>query len=199
VAFEMAHQLRILGHEVALLALLDAPAPGTYSSIDDPGSAAHTTRVYSVHFRKYLPLSPNELEGLELDEQLNYILEKLKIANLVPSEFGLQEIRRFLEGHRARERAMTQYIPSIYNGRITLFRASAVDSELAVAIQELYLRDPTGGWSRLSSEQVDVHVIPGNHNSLLEEPHVQTLANTLSDCIDEALSIKGAGKFFTAS
>ena len=46
--------------------------------------------------------------------------------------------------------------------------------------------DPSEGWGRLASEGVDVHLVPGNHFSMLREPNVQVLGEQLRQCVEDA-------------
>jgi amino acid adenylation domain-containing protein len=63
------------------------------------------------------------------------------------------------------------FVPRIYPGKITVFR---------VRRQPLNrIPDARLGWGKLASGDVDVRVIPGTHNTVLSEPHVQGLAEEL--------------------
>ena len=41
------------------------------------------------------------------------------------------------------------------------------------------------GWGSLAAG-VDVHFVPGQHHSMVKEPHVQDLARTLEACLRQA-------------
>ncbi len=45
------------------------------------------------------------------------------------------------------------------------------------------------GWGRLSTELVEVHLVPSNHTTMLTEPHVQVLAEKLRECLDNCVLI----------
>jgi thioesterase domain-containing protein len=47
-------------------------------------------------------------------------------------------------------------------------------------------QSPTYGWDRFISEPVEVRWIPGDHESLVTEPHVRAVAAELRSCLDEA-------------
>ena len=70
------------------------------------------------------------------------------------------------------------FVPRVYGGRVTLFRTH----------KQPYtrIRDPQLGWGGKASGGVEVHVVPGTHQTLLREPHVKVLAQQLSDCIRRA-------------
>jgi len=62
----------------------------------------------------------------------------------------------------------------VYPDRVTLFRA----------IENTGFVDPDLGWSELTPGGLEIHDVPGDTYSMLEEPHVQGLAEKLRDCID---------------
>ena len=66
--------------------------------------------------------------------------------------------------------ALTDYHPEPYAGEITLFRAKK---------QGLSNFNHTLGWDALAEERVNVTVIPGTHESMLQEPNVQIVATKL--------------------
>lgn len=62
----------------------------------------------------------------------------------------------------------------VYPDRVTLFRA----------IDNIGFIDPDLGWSELAPGGLEIHDVPGHTFSMLEEPHIQVLAEKLRDCID---------------
>jgi len=62
----------------------------------------------------------------------------------------------------------------VYPDRVTLFRA----------IENLGFIDHDLGWSELAPGGLEIHDVPGDSFSMLEEPHIQVLAEKLRDCID---------------
>ena len=72
-----------------------------------------------------------------------------------------------------------------FDGEIVLFRATA-----GIGPDEPYVErydDPLLGWGRRSTRGVRAIDVPGGHSSMLQEPHVETLADRMQSCIDEAL------------
>jgi amino acid adenylation domain-containing protein len=179
VAFEMAQQLRAAGQEVTLLALMDSSAPRRDDVPpelkDNAGLLTSFAQALGLSLAG-LDLSWNHLAQLGADDQLDYVLELAKRADLVPSDIGLHQVRRLLHVFRANIRAMWNYIPTSYDGRITLFRA---EDELAKHPECV-----TSGWEALASEGVDMHAVSGNHYSMFLEPHVKALAERLNDCLE---------------
>jgi thioesterase domain-containing protein len=69
----------------------------------------------------------------------------------------------------------SSFVPSSYDGRITVFR---VPNQPATRIRSHSL-----GWESRSTTGVDVEVVPGGHETLLREPHVQVLASRLTEIL----------------
>jgi amino acid adenylation domain-containing protein len=179
VAFEMAQQLYQQGHEVALLALIDTEAPMVINmpeEIDEAMLVASLARDMGGLFAKHLPGAVDELQQLEPDEQLNHILDQAKMVNILPPEVGSQQVRQLLQVFKANLQAISRYMPQRYPGRITLFCASEQVMEVTQA----------PGWAKLAAGGVETHKIPGDHYAIVQEPHVQILAERLRACLNQA-------------
>jgi thioesterase domain-containing protein/acyl carrier protein len=73
------------------------------------------------------------------------------------------------------DRAVMAYRPKPMDGPITVFKAK--DSWGA---QDM-------GWQELAQGPLEVHVLPGDHYSMIKEPHVKELVKVLATCMDKAL------------
>ncbi|MEO5725528.1 MAG: alpha/beta fold hydrolase, partial [Byssovorax sp.] len=189
VAVEMAWQLQKAGQEVALLALLDtsAAAPAlSYDSWDD------ATVLADIAALEGIDVPPEVLRSLGRDELLPYFLGLAHQANAVPPSFGVPEIAQWLRVYRIHYEAYLRYRPSSYAGRITVFRASE-GSPLAAQRGQHVERGAALGWDELSPHPVEVHEVPGDHESLVTEPHIVTLAARLRQCLLAAEQPAGAG------
>lgn len=186
VAFEMAQQLRSHGHEVALLALLDSPAPGTFTDFDP---AEHATKLLAdltfdlISTRRNLTADEhdvfyNDLSRLDSDAQLHYVLERARDANVLPLNAGVDRVGYLQRIFRSNLIALNNYSPQIYAESIILFRASDVTERVPA---------PALGWQELSAKPVEIHVIPGNHYTMLAKPNVPVLAGELRNCLDRAV------------
>ena len=182
VALEMAQQLRAQGEMVALLALLDTRIPTADEELDDEDFDARLL----VDFIRYfgLSLDPRDsLAGLPKHELLERVLAHAKRAGLMPSDIEVSQAQPFIELCKADFRATQNYVLHQYPGRITLFKAG---QELAGTSS-----DPTLGWSQWAAAGVDVHVVPGNHATMVYKPHVEVLAGKLRACLDQVQATEG--------
>jgi thioesterase domain-containing protein/acyl carrier protein len=176
VAFEMAQQLHAQGQKIGLLALLDARIPAPDEEIADEDFEARLL----VDFVRYfgLSLDPRDaLARLPKHELLARVLEQAKRAGLMPADIEVSHAQPFIELCKADFRATRNYVLHRYPGRITLFKAG---QELAGTSA-----DPTLGWGQWAAEGLDLHVVPGNHATMVYKPHVEVLAEKLRYCLEQ--------------
>ena len=171
VAFEMARRLQAQGQKVALLALLDQGP--TLPAKEPKDDADYLMDV----FGKHLPLSLDHLQQLEPGEQVAYVWHEARKANWIYPDITLAQFSHFVHMLRTHTEAWRRYVPRIYPGRITLFRARKQPQEGHP--------DPDLGWAKLAAGGVDIHKVPGDHLSMIHKRHARTLAKRLTTCIDE--------------
>jgi thioesterase domain-containing protein/acyl carrier protein len=179
VAFEMAQQLQAQGQEVALLALFDAYAAGCPPAT--PQSRRFRYQVY--RFGQRVRNTWGSLSLLQPKAVLPYVLKQAAEAARglsVGIAMGAKKLAGMSShGAAASDRAaINDYVPKVYPGRMTLFRASQQPAG--------YHYTPQLGWEGLAAEGVEVHDIPGYYGSILIEPRVRILAAQLQACLDKA-------------
>jgi thioesterase domain-containing protein len=84
-------------------------------------------------------------------------------------------------------RALRDYRPRPAPIKMSLFRAKVQSlSNLAL--------DSTLGWNELGGSNVRVHVVPGNHGSMMTEPMVRELAKAISEQLEACGSSNGSAR-----
>ena len=186
IAFEMARQLEAEGQGVALLGLFDSITPDAAQA-----SAELTETDLLFSFAQHLGLTTaflsDSLEHLlqaTADEQLGAIMEQAKAAYLLPPGIRLCDAQRLWKVFKSNVYAVRNYRPQAYAGRLTLFRAG----ERPLTAQEK--NDPTAGWGVLATGGVEVQTMPGDHFTLLREPHVRALAEGLGAFINQLTEVQ---------
>jgi thioesterase domain-containing protein len=180
IAYEMAHQLQLMGEEIFGVILLDTYAPAGNGALTKTGRASLLRR-----FARDLGLSLDgysqqweELRKLDLDSQLEIILKEATEAKLVVPHIGLSRISQLFKVFESNVRAVQGYKPGAFPIKVTLFRARE-ETGGGVA-------DPTLGWATLATGGVDAHTVPGSHYTMVQEPNIRTLAESLKACINGA-------------
>jgi thioesterase domain-containing protein/acyl carrier protein len=183
IAFEMACQLHRQGEKVALLALFDSSAPAspatplTLPDLRDPALAR------SIIEELQLASSAQALDDLPEEERLAYVLEQAKIQQRVPQDIDIVQLRRFTHMQKKLLYSLRSYTPAVYTGRITLFRTQAsveIESKRVPSQDEMVANKPVDPWAKLSTNELELHIVPGEHATLMNEPDVSALASILS-------------------
>ncbi len=170
IAYEIAWRLRAAGEEVALLALIDAGAPG-YA----PEGLARA----ALHASEFLHRWPWTWPAYLVRRWRNRRARQRKDAALYRSrtegDLGARLERlatEILPG------AKPGYAPKPYDGRVVLFRCT--EERL------LWRRVPEMGWRDLVAGGIEIHDIAATHQYLMQEPSVVELAERLETCLRDA-------------
>lgn len=187
VAYETARQLMEEGDEVGLLAIFDTNAPQT---IENPSDIHERDDVHWLceigtvieHLSNHkLNLSYNELKGLDSDERLLSFRKSVIKSGWLPEETTQDQLATLLEVYKANVKA--NYMPmNPIPTRIALFRASeAMVSDESYTSPDL---DSSWGWDEYAAGEVQVHIVSGNHLTMMTEPHVNELAAKLRETLN---------------
>ena len=183
IAFEMARQLQQQQQQIAMLALVDAEPPSNEEREFD-------WRVLLAMFAFDLGLTRGtvnkrveEMARSQQMVQLRSLWMEAKRAGVVPSDMTLVEFRTLFDTFKINADTLRRYRPGEYQGRITLFCGK----------HDMDAAEPLRGWEKLATEGVDLHIVPGDHFSMIREPNVQALGAKLSKCIEETIRALGNG------
>jgi thioesterase domain-containing protein len=191
VALEMAQQLWARGQRVALLAILDwgfsAARPRTMARLLRSAWASLRNLPYwliddflQTPGRQRLARLASEMRaaGRRLRDPWGDIPQcTLRAGDAADAEDALVHEYRVLQ--EAHVRAVEEYKPHPYPGRVTLFR-----SRCQGLLTSLHEHD--FGLGRIAAGGVDVKTIPGNHLNMVQEPFVKILARELRRSLDDA-------------
>jgi len=78
---------------------------------------------------------------------------------------------RFRSTDRATQFAASRYAPERYERPVLFIRSSQHAAGFGGALDL--------GWAEFTHGPVDVHVIPGDHNSIFQEPNIAVLAERI--------------------
>jgi thioesterase domain-containing protein len=191
VAFEMARQLSAQGQRVALLAVIDTPAPVEGHRITPLLLAQFAVAMLRISGRHIWP----------------YLLEYMRLATTVDAHAGAgpgrwaahrllgqfaglpaatnddtlrallfqqPTLRPLARVAVANARAAMRYQPQPYAGNIALIATETPAGSAAHPLQ---------GWDRIAASVTRI-IAPGNHLTLLQPPHVAPLAAQLRALLD---------------
>jgi amino acid adenylation domain-containing protein len=177
VAVEVAQQLLAAGQEVALVALIETPAPAP-TRLHYPYYLRRLgclLRMKPARWRSWLGEKFKYYRGAKAADQMRFRRVEGSEAESSPQAL---ERNRFLDRlehvYRTNTKALQNYRSRFYPRSLQLFNAAEQDPAI--------IDDPHYGWPGLAAE-IHTHIIPGNHDSILMEPNVRVLAQRLSECL----------------
>lgn len=183
IAFEMAQQLQDRGLRISLLALIDASDIFTERSIpDETDLLVSLCRTRLFFSEEQLQQVEANLRQMDAHEQLVYVISQAREHNphLLPPGFGVEQLGRIFKIIKFHTCALKNYSSQLhdsrkyYSGKLTLFQA----------IEELAANSDNRikNWEALA-DKVEVHSVPGNYRTILQEPYVKVLAEKLQICL----------------
>ncbi len=189
MAFEMAQQLQRRGDEVGVLAIIDSSFPNVQMKAKaiEEGTDLGDAGVVKALIRLFKITVPDDFDQRELDAQLSYAVEQAKKMSALPLDARLEFIRHFLRIRMINKHVAHVYVPQSYPHQIDYFAASdSLEQNADLDEEEVSVEVSTRlqRWREVAQGGMQLHVIPGDHPNIVEEPNVQVLADTLRSCID---------------
>ena len=179
IAFEMTRQLKELGKEVSLTALLDSYVDSSYyyETFNRKKLIRYYDRTHRrLNFLKEMLMSWKAFK-MRINAKKEYILKTHFGKNNEMSELEILALEKFTEADKMVEKIVNLYHLKPQCFKIDLFR-SKDDMH--------YKLDPTHlGWKKAALDGVTVHDIPGNHLDILAPPNDKVLARLLQDILNK--------------
>jgi thioesterase domain-containing protein len=181
LALAMAQQLG--PEQVALLVNLDGPPMPAllqqHPLEDNLGlltALAHQLVIASGGRNGHITAA--NLRQLPVDDRLARVIEQLEEAGVPMGEGGPSRLKRAWQRLAAYHTAMYHYRLPVFGGPMILLRAAeASHSQEMEEFDEVETADL--GWEKWYAGRLEVVTVPGNHFTMMAEPHVQVLARRL--------------------
>nr|AYN44243.1 nonribosomal peptide synthetase [Cloning vector H69C977B_s05]AYN44279.1 nonribosomal peptide synthetase [Cloning vector H69C977B_s11]AYN44303.1 nonribosomal peptide synthetase [Cloning vector H69C977B_s15] len=183
IAYEIAQQLQARGHEIGVVALLDALAPLPEATRpmgegwDTSQWLVHLAGVMEAFFNVKIGLGLSEVRAMGDAERLDAFVVRLQSAGVLPAGaqpshvMGILNVTRALDAMNYQPRRR-QPVP------LAVFRAEDRYGPTSPELDALFA-DGTLGWNRLTQGSSMAYRVPGSHLTLIREPHVGVLARHL--------------------
>ncbi|MDB6109480.1 MAG: non-ribosomal peptide synthetase, partial [Pedosphaera sp.] len=188
--YEMARQLQAQGHKVALLALINSNPPNSsYTRFRwTPVSIWRFSKNFFIRSAYHLISTPEKRRAF-ICWKIQFLTRRLqrllfRSDSEIPGETidEMLDLSQYPEDERklwqAHFRALMNYQPQTYPGSVTLFHSP---------VHLLFCSfDPKYGWNELALGGVEVNLIPGAHETIMEESQVHQLAEAVHASLAKA-------------
>jgi len=191
VAFEMARQLENnsqddfeLGHKILIL---DSPAPQWFEPTGRDWSMDKWTRqvaeIASHQFAQQVDMGDDLVDSdTDRSNPIQKLLDALIQAGIFPPQTPLRQLEGFLNVYRSN--LQMEYKPTTKVKRldVSLIRSADLQPE---HLNDKRVNDvranPDLGWSEWVQSNLNIIHTPGDHLTMLNDPHVSTLAGIIAE------------------
>ena len=162
-AYEVGQKLQSQGHQVGMIALLEAVDHQAPRILYVPSLQTVQYRIRLMLYRFLLD------RGFPIPK---FLRNRVSVAMMM---------RLMKEG----------YEPETFQGKLALFVATE-DAPRSLRAFRLSPHEPLFGWDKRATEGVEVYSVPGSHLGILKEPGVDILAKRIETCIEDAVREKAS-------
>ena len=193
-AHAAARQLQAEGEKIALLALMDTQRPTKRMYLQYRIDQLFEP-VRDNYFIQGIPFHWKNWWALDYRERIPYLFERIR------NTFGSRSHPlQPMESERSRAQAVVEvntdrravehiyWIRARYRRVLRWHNPKPYEGRIHVLVNEKYYnRDRTLGWGQLALKGLEIHKLPGNHDTYIRE-HVKATAQELRHCLDTAAS-----------
>jgi thioesterase domain-containing protein len=173
VAFEMARRLEEQGEAVALLAVLDAVAPGVLPPVEINDGLILRGFLGEIQSQGYdLGIREEDLQGLSTEEGMKLVLRRSQEAGALPADFGVDQALRLWRVVRANLLSVQAYRPGTCSASALLF---------VVADPARPDPGPDLGWRPFLQGGIESLTVEARHSTMLHGEALQTIAGGLRE------------------
>lgn len=179
LAWEIARKLTDKGESIGLLALIDTYPPSRTRSAEAEQDALPMLSWFAQDMARLLGEDTEDqsrhFQQLAPEQQLTFVQEALTRHGIVSRENAKQETANLMEVFTRNVQAMESYQLRRTDQHVILLAAADADAPEQLA------RD----WKTWAGGGVDFHLVPGNHYSMIRQPHVAGIAEALRHGLNE--------------
>ena len=175
VAFEMARQLEQRGTAAAVLVQIDTYVnpQARWRGLADENLAAFEAFGLDLGFPPEVLLSTlGQLAEVGRSERCAVLLAEGRRAGVLPAEWSLAAVERRFAVFAAQIDALRAYAPTPIATPILFLRAAQCPGP-----------DPAADWHGLTTGGLALLDVPGDHYTLMREPHVGTLVAVIESAL----------------
>lgn len=175
LAYAMAQRLIAEQETVAFLGLIDTPSHGNMPvELEQDGTAGILFYLLTVGHK--VDLDQAAFAALDEAARFTAFFHHTKQEDTPAAR---EDLRIVLKLFQVNMRAMRDYIPDPYPGKLHFFLAKERDAFNA--------QTPAHGWIPLAEQGIEIYTVPGDHISMNEAPNIQELARYLRQALPVTL------------
>jgi amino acid adenylation domain-containing protein len=197
IAFEMAQQLLRRGESIELLTVIDAPAPHMVAQrpapeCDEADWLLQLAKILVEAGMADISVDVDTLRSMDPQERLSHFRDRMQAAGMLPEGEGIDQVRGLLNVFVANNKA--RYMPQDARPLpIVLLRASESHPDYDYSGADtpgVPVEQSTLGWEAFASSPVAVHMVPGNHITMMSDTCAPAMAAALAQHLEPEEAIE---------
>jgi thioesterase domain-containing protein/aryl carrier-like protein len=186
IAYEIAQQLQKQGEEIALVGLFDTWSPTYLTRYSDSEARRarmqlrwerfrfHGKNVLTKGFREAIAYTIYHLRNIQDRFKVSSLRRSYRLKNML----GLSIAKQSYTETEMIFLATNDYRPKAFSGRTILFRFDEY--------KDWKYWDPNLGWGEYLAGDLEVHEVPGRHNSeyFFTGPHLAAVARAMANAVN---------------
>jgi thioesterase domain-containing protein/NAD(P)-dependent dehydrogenase (short-subunit alcohol dehydrogenase family)/acyl carrier protein len=170
VAFELARMLAEKNQDTELLFMGDTPAPGEYSKeLADEAAVLAYLASFTPQGKE---IRAEDIRRMTPVQRQETIVQFAQNAGQQDPDAFLEQVHILIDLHGAHARAMENYNPAPNDRAVIYFKPLDFSSHNTV--------EPLAKWSGYTTAGIELHQVPGNHNTMNDLPNVEVIGQILS-------------------
>ncbi|KOY60661.1 hypothetical protein AM629_18135 [Photorhabdus heterorhabditis] len=186
IAFEMARQLELNGHEVSKLFLFDSAAPGkTHKELNMMKVLSLCLGEIVEQFGTHIDIDLESISKLTHNEILDVVLNTIKVHGGFAPDADVTMLERMIDTCLANSSASSKYNAGIVSANTILFRAKDCSHMEEMLVSPNEAKERSLGWNQHISGDLIVEDIDGHHMSIMFQPNVNAISEVINKWMDK--------------
>jgi thioesterase domain-containing protein/acyl carrier protein len=185
IAFEVAHKLKQLGHEIGSIAFIDTSPPfsnGKWRRDDqlERGEWIGFMSILEMPIDQRLQSRRHKFWKLSEEQKATHVLNFAKANNCVPRGLSDVDFGRMIAVFQSNLRALHEYDAPTVDAKLILFQPEPIgEKHLKAAAQRLNF------WRSCARGGCETINVPGDHMTIMQSPSIDIIAKRLRLQISE--------------
>jgi amino acid adenylation domain-containing protein len=186
IALPIAFELEARGHETTLVIVdMHAPRPAPPVKEGEFYLLSYVQRMQTF-LGDRLDLNIEALKQLPEEDAWQHVADHFQRMHFLPPGPGVELLRRLVRPDPKLQRLLMDYRPeSPYQGRLVVLKAGEANEDGSQL--------PTDGWQEICARPVANFTVPGNHVTMVLDPHVDVVVEHLRRLVDEGQASTSTG------
>ncbi|MBD2801867.1 amino acid adenylation domain-containing protein [Xenorhabdus sp. M] len=187
IAFEMARQLELSGHEVSKLFLFDSAAPSkAHKELNMVKVLGLCLEEIVEQFGAHIDIDLESMNQLTHKEILDVVLNTIKEHGGFAPDADVTMLERMIDTCLANSRMSSKYTAGTVNTDTILFLAKDRSHMEEMLVFPNEVKERCLGWNQHISGNLMIEDIDGHHMSIMFQPNVNAISGVINKCMENS-------------